>query len=91
MILPECIRDILSQGFPGGTSGKEPPCQCRRQKRLKVPSLGWEDPLEKGMATHSSTRAWRIPRSEEPGRLESIGLQSWTRLKRLSMHAPIIS
>ena len=37
--------------------------------------LGWEDPLEKGMATHSSTLAWRIPRTEEPGRLPSLGSQ----------------
>ena len=37
--------------------------------------LGWEDPLEKEMATHSSIFAWRIPRTEEPGRLQSIGLQ----------------
>ena len=35
----------------------------------RVPSLGWEDPLEKGMATHSSILAWRIPRTEEPGGL----------------------
>ena len=34
---------------------------------------GWEDPLEKGMATHSSILAWRIPWTEEPGRLQSIG------------------
>ena len=34
-----------------------------------VPSLGWEDPLEKGMTTHSSILAWRIPWTEEPGRL----------------------
>ena len=40
-----------------------------------VPSLGWEDPLEKEMATHSSTLAWRIPWREEPGRLQSMGLQ----------------
>jgi len=39
-------------------------------------SLGWEDPLEKGMATHSSILAWRIPWTEEPGRLQSMGLQS---------------
>ena len=39
------------------------------------PSLGWEDPLEKGMATHSSILAWRIPWTEEPGRLQSIGSQ----------------
>jgi len=40
-----------------------------------VRSLGREDPLEKEMATHSSTRAWKIPWTEEPGRLQSIGLQ----------------
>ena len=38
-------------------------------------SLGWEDP-QKGMATHSSILAWRIPWTEEPGRLQSMGLQS---------------
>ena len=37
--------------------------------------LGWEDPLEKGMATHSSILAWRIPWTEEPGRLLSVGSQ----------------
>ena len=40
-----------------------------------IHSLGWEDPLEKGMATHSSILAWRIPWTEEPGRLQSMGLQ----------------
>ena len=40
-----------------------------------VLSLGWEDPLEKGMATHSSTLAWRIPWTEEPGGLQSTGSQ----------------
>ena len=40
-----------------------------------VPSLGWEDPLEKEMATHSSSPAWRIPGMEEPGRLQSMGSQ----------------
>ena len=38
-------------------------------------SLGWEDPLEKEMANHSSTLAWKIPWTEEPGRLQSLGLQ----------------
>ena len=41
----------------------------------QVQPLGQEDPLEEGMATHSSILAWRIPRTEEPGRLESIGSQ----------------
>ena len=40
-----------------------------------VRSLGWEDPLEKGMATHSRTLAWKIPWTEEPGRLQSMGSQ----------------
>ena len=40
-----------------------------------VRSLGWEDPLEKEMATHSSTLAWKIPWMEEPGRLQSMGSQ----------------
>ena len=40
-----------------------------------VRSLGWEDPLEKGKATHSSILAWRIPWTEEPGVLQSLGLQ----------------
>ena len=40
-----------------------------------VQSLGWEDLLEKEMATHSSILAWKIPRAEKPGRLQSIGSQ----------------
>ena len=44
-----------------------------------VQSLGQEDPLEKGMTTHSSILAWRIPWTEEPGRLQCMGsLNSWT-------------
>ena len=41
----------------------------------QVQSLGWEDALEKGMATHSSIHAWRIPCTEEPGRLQSMEVQ----------------
>ena len=40
-----------------------------------VHSLGWEDPLEKELATHSNILAWETPRTEEPGRLQSMGLQ----------------
>ena len=53
-------------------------------QETQVLSLGQEDPLEKGMATHSSILAWTIPWIEEPGRLQSIALQSPTRLKKLS-------
>ena len=42
---------------------------------MQVRSLGWEDPLEESMATRSSVLAWRIPGTEEPGRLQSMGLQ----------------
>ena len=44
-------------------------------QETRVQSLGWEDALEKEMATHSSTLAWKIPWTEEPGRLQSKGLQ----------------
>ena len=44
-------------------------------RETQVQSLGWEDPLEKEMETHSSTLAWKIPWMEEPGRLQSMGLQ----------------
>ena len=47
-------------------------------RETQVRLLGREDPLEKEMATHSSTLAWRIPWREEPGRLQSMGSQSWT-------------
>ena len=71
-------------GFPGGTSGKEHTCQCRRCKRHGFE--GWEDPLE-AMATHSSILAWRIPLTEEPGRLQSIWSQrvrhDWSNLAYL--------
>ena len=42
-------------------------------RETQVQSLGWDDPLEKEMATHSSTLAWKIPWTEEPGRLQSMG------------------
>jgi len=42
---------------------------------MLLPSLGWEDPMEEGMAAHSSILAWRILRTEEPGGLQSLGLQ----------------
>ena len=58
-------------GFPGGSDGKESGCGVGDQ----VQSLGWEDPLEKEMATHSSILAWKIPWVEEPSRLQSMGLQ----------------
>ena len=53
-------------------------------QETRVRSLIWEDPREKGIATHSSFLAWRIPGTEKPGGLQAMGSQSRTRLKRLS-------
>ena len=58
-------------GFPAGPDGKE----SLAVQETWVPSLAWEDPLEEGTATHSSILAWRIPGTEEPGGLQSMGLQ----------------
>ena len=60
-----------TEGSPGGSGGKESACPCR----MWVRSLGEEDPLEEEMATHSSILAWRIPWTEEPGGLQSMGSQ----------------
>ena len=49
-------------------------------------SLGWEDPLEEEMATHSSILAWRIPWTEEPGGLQSMGLQESDTTEHLQAH-----
>ena len=62
----------MLMGVPSGSDGKESACNV---EDTGVQSLGWEDPLEKGIATHSNILAWRVPRTEEPGRLQSIGLQ----------------
>ena len=64
-------------GFPGGASSEDPACQSRRQE-MQVQSLGWEDPLEKGVATHSSILAWRFLWTEEPGGLQ---VHSITRIR----------
>ena len=65
---------VLSEffvSFPGGSDGKDSGCSAGR-------SLGQEDPLEEDMATHSSILAWKIPWTEESGRLWSVRSQSWT-------------
>ena len=65
------VLHILYLGFPGGSAVKNLPAM----QETWVQSLGQEDPLEKGMALHSSILAWSIPWREEPGRLQSMGLQ----------------
>ena len=61
----------------GGKSGASLVAQMVKNlptmQETQVQSLGWEDPLEEGVATHSSVLAWRIPWTEESGRLQSMG------------------
>ena len=64
------------RSFPSGTSGKESACHCRRHKKQQIRSLGQEDPLEEGIATHCSIPAWRISWTEEPGGLQSTELDT---------------
>ena len=52
----------------------------------RVLSLGWEDPLQKEMAIHSRTIAWKIPWTEEPGRLQSMGHKESDTTERLHFH-----
>ena len=58
---------MITRGFPGGSAVKKPPTM----QETWVQSLGWEDPLEKEMRTHSSIFAWQIPCTEESSRLQS--------------------
>ena len=70
------LQRTLAQlkGFPDGSEVKESACNVGDPGSI-LQSLGWEDPLEKEMAPHSSILAWRIPWREEPGRLQSTGSQ----------------
>ena len=77
-------RTRLKQLSSSSSSSIRPPWASLVAHTVKYPpamretlvrSLGWEDPLKEGMATHSSIPAWRIPRAEEPGRLQPMGSQ----------------
>ena len=67
---PGDLPDPGIQDFPSGSDGK-----VSAMQETWVQSLGREDPLEKEMAIHSSTLAWKIPWTEEPDRLQSMGSQ----------------
>ena len=76
-IIKDCCMFVACfMGVPRWLTGKESTCQYRRhgiRGDVWVQSLGQEDPLEEETATHSIILAWRIPWTEEPGRLESMG------------------
>ena len=65
------FKDSKKWAFPGGSDGKESACNVETQ----VQSLGQKDPLKKDMATHPGNFAWRIPWTEEPSGLQSMGSQ----------------
>ena len=68
-----CVCIYMYMGFSGSSAVNNPPSY--KMQELWVPSLGWEDPLEEEMATHSSILAWEIPWTEKPSRLQSMGSQ----------------
>ena len=76
-------------GIPGGSVVKNLPA-VQETKETWVRSLGQEDPLEEGMATHSSILAWRIPKDRSLAGSDTPQSQSQTRLKQLSMHLRIL-
>ena len=69
------LRIVQSFLWLGGPSGKESALRMQEIQEMRVQSLDREDPMEEGMTTHSSILAWRIPWTEEPGGLQSMGLQ----------------
>ena len=70
-VFQKLIFDLIGyNGLPWWLSSKEPACQG---KEMQVRSLGWENPLEEEMATHSSILGWEIPWTQEPGGLQSRG------------------
>ena len=70
----QIVQVSAYKDFPTGEAVKNLP-EMQEAQEMQVQSLGWEDPLEEGMATHSSILAWRIPWAEEPGGLQSMGPQ----------------
>ena len=62
------------KGYPSGLVVKNPP-EIQKTQETWVRSLGWEYPLEESMETHSIVLAWRIPWTEGPGRVQSMGSQ----------------
>ena len=73
-VILSLFKQCPLRGFPGGSVVKNLPA-LQGPQEMRVLSLGREGPLEEGVATHSSILAWRIPWTEEPGRLQPIGWQ----------------
>ena len=76
----------LQEGFPGGTSGKEPTCQCRRLKRYRFDFWVGKIPWRRSWQPSPVFLPRESPWTKEPGGLQSMGLKSRTRMKWLGMH-----
>ena len=74
-------------GFPGGASGKNPPANTGDTED-RAQTLIREDPLEENMATLPSTLTWRLPSTEEPGGLQSMGLKVLGMIEQLHTRIP---
>ena len=76
-----CVQEVLKhvgmkeKGFPGGASGKEPACECRRHKRHRFDPWVEKIPWRRAWQMYSGIFAWKIPRTKALGGLKSIGLQ----------------
>ena len=90
MILQNCVSRLFKSFcmyicIPGGSDGNESACN----EETCVQPLGWEDPLEKGVATHSNILSWRIPWTKEPSGLQSTGSQRANTTEQLThTHTP---
>ena len=73
--VPSLLFDLRPNYGKGNEDNRLPWWHLSTMRETRVPSLCWEDPLEKEMAIHSRTIAWKIPWTEEPDRLQSTGLQ----------------
>ena len=79
--------NFVPSRFPGGSGGKN----LLAMQETGIQSLGWEDPLEKEMTTHSSILAWEIPWTEEPGVLQSMGCKESDTTARLTLYFPLLN
>ena len=74
-VKPQITNILDLMGYNGASQVAQTVKCLPTMRETQAQFLGWEDLLEKEMETHSSTLAWKIPRTNEPGRLQSMGLQ----------------
>ena len=89
--MSECVFVFVFPSLPGASLVAQMVRNLPAMQETQVQYLCWEDPLEKGMATHTSIPAWRIPWTKKPGGLQTTGLlKSQTRLSDYHFHSPCL-